>query len=107
MTTIDRYGQESTAAMTEAPESTVAYSNEDFINHDGKLLPLPAKHKCLDAPYIIAQSQEGVSVASWKYTSGCVDISHLQPGIYTLRSINKKGVTHKVGVFAISPFKKP
>ncbi len=107
VTTIDRYGQESTAAMTEAPESTVAYSNEDFINHDGKLLPLPAKHKCLDAPYIIAQSQEGVSVASWKYTSGCVDISHLQPGIYTLRSINKKGVTHKVGVFAISPFKKP
>lgn len=106
VTTIDRYGQESDKTMTEAPEKPKGYQNDSFIDNDGKSLKLPAKDICLDAPYIIAQSQEGVAVASWRYTDGYVDISRLKPGIYTLRSINKKGVNHKVGIFAKSPFMK-
>ena len=54
-----------------------------------------------DANYIIIESITGTMVATRPWQGNKVSISRLPEGVYTVRSINKKHVTHRLGQFII------
>ena len=97
---LDRYGNESTAIMTDAP----SVSRKPVLNimrTDGQRLQLPAKSPVLDADYIAVETLQGQLLMTAPYRSRYVNISRLPDGFYVLRSIGRKGVTHRLGYFTI------
>lgn len=99
VTAMDRYGNESAALqLTVSRPSPVATS---VMKNDGNFLQLPPKTNVLDAPYIIVESLDGNVVATILYRNGRVDIRHIAEGMYVLRSLNGKGVTHRLGFLMI------
>lgn len=72
-----------------------------FLKNDGKTMELPAKGQTLDADYIVFESLAGTTVTTRPYRGAKADIRTIKDGIYTIRSLNKKGVRHKLGVVYI------
>ncbi|MBQ9651775.1 MAG: family 10 glycosylhydrolase [Prevotella sp.] len=72
-----------------------------FLRNDGKTMELPEKGPTMDASYIVFESLTGTSIATRPYLGKSADIRTIPNGIYTLRSLNKKGVRHKIGMVYI------
>jgi hypothetical protein len=72
-----------------------------FLANDGKTMVLPEKGKVLDADVIAFVSMAGNVITTRPYRGKRADIRAIPDGIYTLRSVNKKGVTHRVGMVYI------
>ncbi len=98
VTTLDRYGNES-KALQEA-EGQNAVHRQLWLKNDGNKLLLPKTSAALDAEYIVIEDLPGRIVTTLRYSSR-VDISHIAEGIYLLRSINHKGIQHRLGAFII------
>lgn len=103
VTAMDRFGNESQPAMSEAPmaEYATAATFGKLLENDGRTLTMPAIARNVDADYAIIESLTGVMIASQPYNSKSVNISHLPDGMYNIKTVNKKGVTHKLGCFMI------
>lgn len=99
VTAVDRYGNESTALQLTVSRSH--YAATKIIKNEGNRLRLPSKGKVLDAPYIILETLEGKSVATIPYRGNHADISNIADGMYVLRSLNRKGITHRLGYVLI------
>ena len=99
VTAVDRYGNESTALQLTVSRSH--YAATKIIKNEGNRLRLPSKGKVLDAPYIILETLEGKSVATIPYRGSHADISNIADGMYVLRSLNRKGITHRLGYVLI------
>ena len=69
----------------------------EFLENDGRTMVLPEKGKVLDADVIAFVSMAGNVITTRPYRGKRADIR----AIYTLRSVNKKGVTHRVGMVYI------
>jgi hypothetical protein len=72
-----------------------------FLENDGRTMVLPEKGKVLDADVIAFVSMAGNVITTRPYRGKRADIRAIPDGIYTLRSVNKKGVTHRVGMVYI------
>ncbi len=72
-----------------------------FLANDGKTMVLPEKGQVLDADVIAFVSMAGNVITTRPYRGKRADIRAIPDGIYTLRSVNKKGVTHRVGMVYI------
>ena len=96
---MDRYGNESEPLQMASPKRKSAAAN--LLKNDGRTLQLPERGQVNDANYIIIESISGVMVATRPWQSDKVNISRLPEGVYTVRSINKKHVTHRLGQFII------
>ena len=72
-----------------------------FIENDGQYVTLPSKGQTLDADIIIVKSLTGVAVATIPYRGSQASISHIPNGIYAISSLNRKGVTHRLGYIEI------
>ena len=108
VTSADRYGNESEPAFSYEPIgdkletehkgtvtlTTVKKGNTNKIN-------LPNKGHALDAECIMIKSLTGVAVAVVPYNDASVNALNLAPGCYMLYSLNKKGVTHRLGFVTI------
>ena len=103
ITAIDRYGMESEALQENAPDNAGCGSSmfEKLIRCDGSVLQLPAKSNVLDARFIVVESLAGTVVSTHPFSSTSIDIRQQPDGIYVLRSLGRKGVTHRLGHFAI------
>ena len=55
----------------------------------------------LDADYIAIETLQGGLIGTRPYKGSHVDISTLRDGFYVLKSLNGKGITHRLGLFAI------
>lgn len=99
VTAMDRYGNESEPLQMASPKRKSAAAN--LLKNDGRTLQLPERGQVNDANYIIIESISGVMVATRPWQSDKVNISRLPEGVYTVRSINKKHVTHRLGQFII------
>ena len=99
VTAIDRYGVESEARQMEACRTLQVPSS--FIKNDGKHMQLPSKGNVLDADYIVIETLEGCNVATLPYRGTNTDIRRIPDGMYMVRSLNKKGITHKLGYIII------
>lgn len=99
VTAVDRYGNESAALQTVV--SRPSSSSTGLIKNEGNYLRLPSKGKVLDAPYIILETLEGQAVATIPYRGSRADIRNIADGMYVLRSLNSKGITHRLGYVLI------
>ncbi len=99
VTAIDRYGKESHALQssnTGEESSDRQCIAEGLIRNDGNTVCLPPMPSTLDAEYILFESATGCTVASRKYDT-TLNVSRIPDGMYIIRSISKKGKTHRLG----------
>lgn len=99
VTTIDRFGNESFPIYT-SPIS----SRQDlyrFIDNNGYELTLPPKRPSLDADCIVIENIQGGIMYSGPYVDS-VNISVLPKGCYVIKSLNHKGITHRIGWFFLT-----
>jgi hypothetical protein len=95
---MNRYGQESPAIqllLNAGPE----YSAQLIAKSDGKAIVLPKKESTLDADFVIVEDMKGAAIGIYPYAE-TLDIRHLPDGMYQLRSLGRKGRTHRIGFFA-------
>jgi hypothetical protein len=64
-------------------------------------MQLPPKGKTLDADMIIIRALMGTAVATLPYRGSTADISRIPSGSYEVRSLNQKGITHRLGFLEI------
>lgn len=72
-----------------------------FLKNDGRYMQLPSKGQTLDADVLIVRTLTGMAVATLTYRGSQASISHIQPGTYEVRSLNRKGITHRLGFLEI------
>lgn len=99
ITSIDRYGNES--MPIQQVHDNLDMNTNKLIQNDGQRLLLPDKGHALDCEYIIIKSLTGNIIAIRPYKGKYADISNISNGCYTLLSLNKKGVAHRLGFFFI------
>ncbi len=109
VTAMDRYGNESAPLQ----EYGADHKNDtdilptratDFLPCDGHRLTLPDKGSTLDADYVAIETLQGTVVTVRPYHDTTLDVSRLNNGIYILRSLGRKGRTHRLGFFLIKRF---
>ncbi len=114
VTATDRYGNESQALQE--PNGTAAHTMAAPQCHnaslplllcDGKYVHLPASIRLSDARHLIATTLQGTVVSTMPLrsdrnaTAATADVSRLPEGMYALRTLGKKGVSHRIGMFVV------
>ena len=97
---VDRYGQESQPRQL-AGVSTRRSTPAHIVRTNGKWLDMPVKDKALDAEYVIIETLQGQKVKVLPYPGKQLDIRKLPDGVYVLKSLGRKGVTHRLTHFSI------
>lgn len=95
VTAMDRYGNESTP-IGENWNMNVFHNKATLLENDGRTMKLPSFTDALDANYILFESINGQIVATQAY-SPTVDIEALPNGCYFVRTVNNKGISHRLG----------
>jgi len=115
ITAIDRFGNESEPLQSHQPtaHSTLhnqrslaegesnSHSTLHLFSCDGRLLTLPEKPVTLDANTLAIETLQGTLVATRPWRGNKTDVSTLPEGFYQLRSLGRKGVTHRLGFFKV------
>ena len=99
VTAIDRYGIESAALQSQQPMAQATFSSP-LIANDGRLLQIPQHLGATDAEYVAVFSMQGNIVKTLHYGS-TADISSLPEGVYVLKTLDRKGITHRLGQFIV------
>lgn len=69
-----------------------------MLPNDGTTLTLPHS---TDADIVVVESLAGNALLTLHVRSNTINISALPEGVYTLRSLHRKGITHRIGMFRI------
>lgn len=103
VTAMDRFGNESLPVMTNAPMAKTAPPMicRKLLANDGRTLIMPPAAKSVDAEYAIIESLTGVMTASMPYDCNKINISRIPDGMYYIKTVNRKGITYKLGCFMI------
>lgn len=103
VTALDRYGNESKPLQEKHVQNTAPATKlpDGLLKCDGKTLRLPEKSNVLDASFITIETLQGYIVATRPYKGSTTDVSRLPEGMYVLRSLGRKGVSHRLGHFII------
>jgi len=99
VTAIDRYGNESTPIESDEPQKAI--SKTQLLYCDGNILTLPFKDKNLDVDVLTIETLQGAIIATCPYNNGIVNISNIKNGFYVLRSLNAKGISHRLCNFVV------
>ena len=99
VTSIDRYGNESQPLQMESGKQNVI--SRRLLKNDGRKVQLPEKGKTLDADYIVIESLAGNIVATKAYRETFVDIRDIHNGVYTVRTVGRKDISHRLGTMII------
>ena len=103
----DRYGNESVALQqpchdymaTDACSHSTATRNT-MLPCDGTNVTLPHYTALADADFLIVESMQQMAITTLPYRrTRTVSVSSLPRGVYILRTLNSKGVSHRVGMF--------
>jgi len=99
VTSINRYGNESIALQSNY-DNTKSKTNT-YLKNDGLKMFLPEKSNAFDAEYILFKSQIGNIIAIRPYKGMYADISKINNGVYSVHSLNRKNITHRLGLVII------
>jgi hypothetical protein len=99
VTAMNRYGQESTPAQLLLNAGS-RYTEPIINKTDGRPIALPEKTAMMDADLVIIQSFTGQRLAVHPYRE-TLDVTNLPDGLYQIRSLGRKGRTHRIGFFTI------
>ena len=108
VTAMDRFGNEY------APQQSATVRTQNaFLPNDGKTLIVDT-HELSNSDYFLIQTLQGTTVATSKAYRGknhrgntttasqrYINIAALPDGTYQLRSVNKKGVAHRIAFFIV------
>ena len=96
VTAMDRYGKESAALQSDCDLSAEeGLQHAMLIRHDGNRLALPSKPSALDAQYVIFETATGVVLTTKAYNKE-ISVKDIPDGMYIVRSLSKKGKTHRI-----------
>ncbi|MCD7714501.1 MAG: family 10 glycosylhydrolase [Prevotella sp.] len=98
ITALDRFGNES-EAIQQAVKRTEIKLETTMLPCDGETLTI-GRLPLNSSDILQIETLQGKAVATF-FQSENIDVSHLPHGIYILRAIGKKGVTHRIGFFKI------
>lgn len=108
VTACDRYGQESPATQSHHFDHPLASSDTEhhhlikgLLGCDGKRLQLPPQDSQLDAPMLTIVTLQGRIVKTLPKSGNSIDVSKIPEGVYQLRTLNRKGITHQIGYFIV------
>ena len=97
---MNRYGVEGPAVQMVAPDAnshaSMLSGERLFRVGDSQQLRLPHP-ATLDAAFIVVENMQGRHVATLPWTSSAIDLAQLPDGMYQLRSLGRKGRTHRLG----------
>ena len=99
ITAIDRYGKESRPLQSDNGDgegNTAAAKRHGLIRNSGNTITLPSMPSALDVEYILFESSTGCTVASRRYAK-VLNIKNIPDGMYIIRSLSKKGKSHRLG----------
>lgn len=99
VTAVDRYGNES-AAIASLRKHTMTASTASLLDNDGMTMRIPVNRNTTDADLIIIESLQGVIVAT-RQLNDSVNISDIPCGFYVLKTLNEKGIAHRLGLFTV------
>ena len=94
VTTNDRYGNES-AAMQQICDYAVTDEMKGMIICNDKKIVFD--DLLCDIEYIIVETLTGNIVLIPNYNKEGIDMSNVAPGMYILRTLNKRGISHRIG----------
>jgi len=100
VTAMNRYGLESAAIQQKGIHPTAQIARQKVQVSTGQPIVLPSKGQVLDADYVIVESMTGQQIAVYPYINN-LEVTDLPDGMYSLRSLGKKGRTHRLGYFTI------
>lgn len=117
VTAIDRYGNESAPLQQQGIEMTTDtydylcgagnHALPSLIKHpmlwcNNEKVEIPKKIMLADVEYVTIENMYGRIVTTCSCRkAAAISIKHLPNGVYTLRSLGRKGVTHRLGWFII------
>ena len=96
VTALDRYGNES-APVSEPTSSQPVIGTSSLIANDGRSLKVSQR---VDADYLAVLTLQG-SIVHTCANRPQIDIRTLPNGTYELRTLNRKGIMHRLGFFII------
>lgn len=96
VTGMDRYGNESSPMQS---HDFTPYESR-LLDNDGTIVQLPDLHKIIDAKFVTIETLQGSIITTRPYMSS-VSINDVAEGMYIVRTLNKKGVSHKLGYMKI------
>lgn len=102
VTATNRYGIESDPCQMPAPPTSTVERMTDMLACDGHVLTLPKRHPHWDHGTMLAvedMTGRKMLVTPWQEQS--IRVDQLAEGMYQLRSLNARGVTHRLGFFRI------
>ena len=102
VTAVNRYGQESPAKQQPSLMESASRTSKgpQLLPNDGLSLDLPSQRGMLDADHVMICSLTGNLLHTSPYTRR-ISIAALPDGFYELRSLNRKGISHRLGFFII------
>ena len=102
VTAVDRYGNEGKAIEDQVKHHHAGASVQQKIECvSSEWIALPQKPNTLDAEYILLETLQGQIVSMHPYQGQRISISNLPDGIYRMKSLGNKGITHSMGIFAV------
>ena len=99
VTALDRYGNESVALQEDPYGSRPTPHDSYLLPNDGRTLLLTAS-ATTDAEYLAVCTLQGTIIRTCP-NQPHVDVRPLRDGIYELRSLNRKGIMHRLGFFIV------
>ena len=102
VTAMDRYGNESKEAQSCTQEIvTNAAPAATLLTCDGYRLQIPNTIGQADAKYLAVETLAGTVIATCKVNGNTIDVRRIGQGMYILRTLNRKGISHRIGYFII------
>ena len=104
VTAMDRYGNESAPLQSNQPTIT-QIPTAQLLSCDGYQVELPEKGSVLDADMVSIETLQGKMVTLKPYQGKTANVGDVKEGFYVMKSVNKKGKTHRLGFFMIKRHK--
>ena len=98
VTALDRYGNESAPIYSDTKKKIAAVET-GLLPNNGKLLTIPQRN-LFDADLLVVCDMQGRTVKTF-FNRPQINISLLPEGMYQLKSMHKKGHSHRLGFFSI------
>ena len=105
VTATDRYGNESRPLQEDGncETGTARHDGTMMLACDGLSVEVPAAVELADAEYLLVVSMQGNTITTIPHMrhARAADIRRIPDGIYSLRSLNRRGISHRLGMFII------
>lgn len=104
VTAVNRYGIESKPCQSHEKATdakTASIPAPDITMAESVISTKKYMSKVLDAEYIVVESLEGNQLMTFPFKGQDISIAGINDGIYILRSLNRKGVSHRLGFILI------